>query len=878
MRKYLFSALAMGLVLTSCQSDEPFAPGSGEEVQATFTISVPDAMGTRAADHSSAEGGFTNGAGQLNYTVVLLNQDNKVMYSATSTGNGTSATFNPTVVRNYQYKILAYATFGDAAIAAPTVGQTIADTDAINNIATLKTINDESEDAYFCNATIKGEPEMSATLKRPFGKLRLVATDYDKLCDLGLDVKSVKVTYGTTVVMEEKFDAFNKAFEGDGGNVWSADKATYAEAAANELTVFTDYLPALTEGEKMYPFTIEVTYNDNKTVYTRTFAQDIPVKRNYLTTLRGDFFTTEAALTLEVEEMFANAINVNKWDGTTVTPVVEKNGTYAVSTAAELAWIAGVVNGTITRAEGDDFKGKTIVLMEDIDLDNKEWTPIGTEGNPFKGTFDAYGNTIKNLVITGNNSNVGLFGFTTEGEIKNLVVENAKVSGRLNVGVVAGTPYTSKYTNITVKGHVKVNGMAYVGAVGGKNAYANWTNITVNADETSYVNANSVENGVAYRTYVGGVVGFMGEGGHTMRNVTSNIDVKGSTIDVGGIVGIAHYGNNFVNVTCTGDVEIYNASEEAEAQEIGGIAGVWNNGGSNVTFTNCSFDGKLKANNNYTINTNKFGNLVCAAYSADGTGKLIIDGTEYMQTSEGVTINGALVVETAAALQDAIQAGKSDIYLAAGEYTFPAADFQAGQTLVCAEGTVFTGKSGLDINGATVIGATFSNPSGNAVAGNINGTFKNCTFEGSNALRGCYAGETVVFENCEFSGSTYGVHFDGGDNKEITFKNCKLSGFNAFAAALKMVTFEKCTFVGNGKSGYNGANLWGSAKMKDCEFTFDGTTATEWIDCIGAEKTYEFTNCTVNGVAYTPDNYQSIEDIFSRNHTKVTINGVQCQL
>ena len=118
MKKYLFSALAMGLVLTSCQSDEPLAPGAGEEVQASFTISVPEAMGTRAAGHSSAEGGFTNGAGKLNYTVALLNQDNKVMYSATSAGNGTSATFNPTVVRNYQYKILAYATFGDAAIAA----------------------------------------------------------------------------------------------------------------------------------------------------------------------------------------------------------------------------------------------------------------------------------------------------------------------------------------------------------------------------------------------------------------------------------------------------------------------------------------------------------------------------------------------------------------------------------------------------------------------------------------------------------------------------------------------------------------------------------------------------------------------------------------
>ena len=305
MKKFLFPALALGLVMTSCQSDEPFAPGSGEEVQATFTISVPDAMGTRAADHSSAEGGYSNGAGQLNYTVVLLNDANKVMYSATSAGNGTSATFNPTVVQGYTYKILAYATF-DNAVVAPTVGQTIADTDAINNIATLKGINDESEDAYFCNDTIKGKAEMAAMLKRPFGKLRLVATDYDKLKALGTDVASVKVTYGTTVVMEQKFDTYNQVFEvKDGVKECSASKAAYSEDAANELTVFVDYLPAGETGETMYPFTIVTRYTNGET-YTREFRQDIPVKRNYLTTLRGNFFTTEAALTLTVDEMFEN--------------------------------------------------------------------------------------------------------------------------------------------------------------------------------------------------------------------------------------------------------------------------------------------------------------------------------------------------------------------------------------------------------------------------------------------------------------------------------------------------------------------------------------------------------------------------------------------
>lgn len=193
---------------------------------------------------------------------------------------------------------------------------------------------------------------------------------------------------------------------------------------------------------------------------------------------------------------------------------------------------------------------------------------------------------------------------------------------------------------------------------------------------------------------------------------------------------------------------------------------------------------------------------------------------------------------------------------------------------------MFKGKTSLNINGATVEGATFENNSGDVLnSGTVNGTFKNCKFIGSgNALRNAYAGETVVFEDCEFSGSVYGIHFDGGAN-DVIFRNCVTSGFNALGAALTMVTFEGCTFKGNGISGYNGANLWGSAKMINCEFTFDGSTANEWIDCIGLNKTYEFENCTVNGVAYTKDNYTTApnNNIFSRNHhPSIKINGVAC--
>ena len=115
---------------------------------------------------------------------------------------------------------------------------------------------------------------------------------------------------------------------------------------------------------------------------------------------------------------------------------------------------------------GNTYKGSKVYLMENIDLENKEWTPIGNATNKFKGEFDGNNKTISNLNV-GNKkmSDVGLFGYTEEGKIHNVHVHNADVEGRLNVGVVAGTPYTSVYENIKVTGEVEVDGFSYVGGV-----------------------------------------------------------------------------------------------------------------------------------------------------------------------------------------------------------------------------------------------------------------------------------------------------------------------------------------------------------------------------------------------------------------------------
>ena len=254
---------------------------------------------------------------------------------------------------------------------------------------------------------------------------------------------------------------------------------------------------------------------------------------------------------------------------------------YILSTAEELAGLASLVNS------GTSFKNKTIKLGNDIDLKGIEWTPIGKTSSSFQGTFDGNGNTVKNLLITGSNSDVGLFGFTTNGEIKNFTLENAHVSGYLDVGAVAGTPYTSKYTDITVKGSIKIDGFAYVGGAFGKNAYANLTNVDVIGDNGSYVTANSNN----YRTYVGGLVGFMGEGNQVISDCDVAVDVTGSTCDIGGISGNLHYGNKMINCTYRGSLALTNPTDTTDMTEIGGLVGTYlTNSGCVTSIEGCSAD------------------------------------------------------------------------------------------------------------------------------------------------------------------------------------------------------------------------------------------------------------------------------------------------
>ena len=80
-----------------------------------------------------------------------------------------------------------------------------------------------------------------------------------------------------------------------------------------------------------------------------------------------------------------------------------------------------------------NFRGETVLLSADIDLQSQNWTPVGQTGaTQFLGTFDGQGKTIKNLTVetvdTGENYSSGLFGWLNSATVKNLKITGATIT------------------------------------------------------------------------------------------------------------------------------------------------------------------------------------------------------------------------------------------------------------------------------------------------------------------------------------------------------------------------------------------------------------------------------------------------------------------
>ncbi len=184
----------------------------------------------------------------------------------------------------------------------------------------------------------------------------------------------------------------------------------------------------------------------------------------------------------------------------------------------------------------------TIALMNDVDMNGIEWTPIIMRNNiggqeVYKGTitFEGNGHTISNInageIFSSNLYYSGFFGIATNAAIQNVTIENANITSTHYAGGIAGQLlYNSKVENCKV------------------------INSTIVSTPEDYDKDGEYDNG----DKVGGIVGHCESNGASISNCVIENTTVTAYRDLGGIVGYAGgdlsvANNTLKDVTITSD-------------------------------------------------------------------------------------------------------------------------------------------------------------------------------------------------------------------------------------------------------------------------------------------------------------------------------------
>ena len=486
---------------------------------------------------------------------------------------------------------------------------------------------------------------------------------------------------------------------------------------------------------------------------------------------------------------------------------------YEISTAAAFKAFADKVN-----TGNDYFEGRTVSLGADIDLNNKEWTPIGsaTLDHGFCGNFDGNGYTIKNLKMTGLTPDAdgfvyaGLFGVTegAEGQenyIKNLIIENVDIQTEGHIAAAAiAYPYYTTVENVTVKGNINIKGGDYTSGV------LAYTRRCVNAKDLAIIgNENSVVEG---NMTVGGVISDIQTNGGLIANYSnfsaSDLTVKGVQ-NVGGIAGII--GRQTLDGATVENVTIV-CDDVRRGIVIGAL-------GEKSTLTNVSY-------NNVTGATEIIG-----ATWEKGTPVTEVDGV----------YKAVETIATTDALQAALADGsKASIYLAPGA-TFEGT-FNVTRTveIVSNANNKATIKGRVNVSGgANNEGATFKN-----VKFSINDASKHKnTFSGAPyqypGIVVAY-GAAMTFEGCDFETS-------------ISAGVCGINAGN-HADSSDLLTVNNCTFVGDFYA-IRTRTLFNITNSEFDIYTNQGTLAAVW--------TWGNGNSGATKVTFTGNTNKNANEVYS---------------
>ena len=379
MKARFLALAALVLGLASCQNDpEIVNPVGGGEVDFQLAVGVPE-LGTRAND-GDTKYGFDSAYGAIdylninadplrtdwtevdlryslevydvadNYTDAVPVKDRQVIIK----DSYEPVAFDLRLVPGREYHFVVFADFveedatDNAAIEEQrnigkhhVIGNTLGDITIKND-----GINDECTDAYFAtkDITISNSAAQDMELKRPYGKLRVIATDLAEL-NLNVDPKAVVVKYNYTHPTD--FNAVTGAISGENRDVDQEFGIKYHESVCklidenegkvglanhvytegyddyelfgkeNEngvkrhthMTLFTDYILAKDQQEP-FKFTMTVIDKNNQPIKETHFNTEIPIQRNYLTTIVGNVLTTATEIKVTIDDNFGGYHNI----------------------------------------------------------------------------------------------------------------------------------------------------------------------------------------------------------------------------------------------------------------------------------------------------------------------------------------------------------------------------------------------------------------------------------------------------------------------------------------------------------------------------------------------------------------------------------------
>lgn len=308
---------------------------------------------------------------------------------------------------------------------------------------------------------------------------------------------------------ENTFERIGHTFVGwatePGGGVIYEDEAEYTMGAAASYTLYAVW--------QINQYTITIESNGGTEI--------APITQDYGTVVQAPVVTRSGYAFVEwyADSDLTEVFNFATMPAENVTAYAKW----------QMSNLGGELTGIRTAEELMAMSGNlagNYYLENDIDMSGYEWIPVGTEDDPFTGSFDGKGFTIQNLTIVDTFMYVGLFGYSSV-EIfdvhildadYNIPNENYRLSNY--VGGIVGF---GDVRNCSWDGNLVVRAGQYVGGIVGRGSAQNC--ISVGSITVQNINYNSQSNPNS-SGYIGGIAG----SGNIIEGCYSNtyMDVSGT--------------------------------------------------------------------------------------------------------------------------------------------------------------------------------------------------------------------------------------------------------------------------------------------------------------------------------------------------------------